>query len=302
MSTGGPASTDGSERRTSRRTILISIGAVLVLVAAAIVVVVTTRPASPAGGGILPSVSAGADTSAAKLHGWGDPDRVDEFTGPLDSSWDVYDGPGHNGNGRRSPDAAKVEDGVLTITGDTDGATGGLAWVPGQMYGRWEARVRAPVGDPTYNALLLLWPDAEDWPVGGEVDWMEISDPTRQETGFFLHFGEDNGQEAASVTRDATRWTAWALEWTPEKMTAFVNGEEWYSTTETSHFPPRPMNMTMQLDWFGAADTPTAMQMDWARQWALPESEPATLSLAPGDPATGQPELFPDRTPRPVGG
>jgi licheninase len=85
-------------------------------------------------------------------------------------------------------------------------------------------------------------------------------------------------------------------------MTAYVDGAEWYSTTDTSHFPPRPMNMTMQLDRFGDADGPTAMQMDWARQWALPESEPATLSLAPGDPATGQPELFPDRVPRVLGG
>ena len=152
------------------------------------------------------------------------------------------------------------------------------------------------------HAVLLLWPSAEDWPVGGEVDWMEISDPTRQETGFFLHFGEDNQQEAGGVTHDATRWTAWALEWTPERMTAYVDGEEWYSTTETGHFPPRPMNMTMQLDYFGDAVSPTAMHMDWARQWALPESEPATLSLAPGDPATGQPELHPDRTPRPMGG
>ena len=58
------------------------------------------------------------------------------------------------------------------------------------------------------------------------------------------------------------------------------------------------MNMTMQLDYFGDAGGTAAMHMDWARQWALPESVPATLSLAPGDPATGQPTLFPERTPR----
>ena len=64
--------------------------------------------------------------------------------------------------------------------------------------------------------------------------------------------------------------------------------------------------MTMQLDWFpargggGPASGGSAMHMDWSRQWALPESEPATLSLAPGDPATGQPRLYPDRKPRPL--
>jgi len=148
--------------------------------------------------------------------------------------------------------------------------------------------------------VLLLWPGAEDCPVGGEIDWMEISDPSRQETGFHLHYGPDNGQDAEFVQHDATTWSAWALEWTPERMTAYVDGEEWYTTTQTDHFPPRPMNMTMQLDYFGGAGAPTAMHTDWARQWALPESEPATLTLAPGDPATGQPELHPERVPRVV--
>ena len=52
----------------------------------------------------------------------------------------------------------------------------------------------------------------------------------------------------------------------------------------------------------GPADRGSAMQMDWAHQWALPESEPATLSLAPGDPATGQPRFYPDLRPRPLPG
>ena len=54
------------------------------------------------------------------------------------------------------------------------------------------------------------------------------------------------------------------------------------------------MNMTMQLDYFGDAGGRTAMHMDRASQWALPESEPAAqdhtdwpaatdnLSLSPG--------------------
>jgi licheninase len=61
------------------------------------------------------------------------------------------------------------------------------------------------------------------------------------------------------------------------------------------------MNMTMQLDYFPPAGGPAAMHMDWAMQWALPESEPAELSLAPGDPATGQPDDYPERAPRRLG-
>ena len=84
-----------------------------------------------------------------------------------------------------------VSGGILTITGDANGTTGGMAWrLGGAKYGRWEARVKSPVADPTYHAVMLLWPDAENWPAGGEVDFMEISDETRQKTDFFLHYGE----------------------------------------------------------------------------------------------------------------
>ena len=266
-----PTSTDGSGRRAPRRTILLGIGAVLVLVVAA-VVVVTTRPG--AGGG--DRVSAGADSSAATLRGWGTPDRVDEFTGPLDSSWDAYDGPGHNGNGVRSPGAARVENGVLTLTGTPDGTTAGLAWMPGQMYGRWEARVRAPVGDPTYNALLLLWPDAEDWPVGGEVDFMELTDASRQTAEYFIHYGEDNQQEKDEVAVDATRWHNWAVEWTPTAVIAYLDGVEWHRTTDLEKLPPRPMHLTIQLDWFPDGKEParqeSSMQVDWVKQYPLRSS------------------------------
>src|SRR5918998_627444 len=83
-------------------------------------------------------------------------------------------------------DAVGVRDGILTITGDPKGNTAGMEWGGGQRYGRWEGRVRAPASDPTYNALLLLWPDAENFPVGGEIDFMEMMDHTRQKTNVFL--------------------------------------------------------------------------------------------------------------------
>ena len=93
------------------------------------------------------------------------PTGADDFTGGL--GWGVYDGPGHGGKGSRSPDAVERRRRRPHITGDAQGTTAGMAWgTDGQKYGRWEGRVRAPAGDPTYNALLLLWPDAEDCPVG----------------------------------------------------------------------------------------------------------------------------------------
>lgn len=230
----------------------------------------------PAGDGAVDGAAAGcapADTSAATAFGWGRPNRDDEFDGTaLSGQWEPYDGPGHNGAGRRSPGAFAVQDGVLTVNGGADGTTGGMAWAPGQRYGRWEARVRSPAADPSYHAVLLLWPDAENWPKGGEVDFMEDSDPSRQNTDMFLHYGADNSQLHGDVRIDATQWHDWAVEWTPDHITAFVDGKQWWTTDDTSALPPGPMHLTVQLDWFpeGKGQVKASeMQVDWVRQYPL---------------------------------
>ena len=233
---------------------------------------VAPAPVAPAPGVCAPSTTSPPtpDTSAATTYGWGTPSRVENFDGPLDSSWGVYDGPGHNGAGRRTPDAIKVADGIMTMTGDEQGNSGGMAWQPGQRYGRWEARVRSHAGDPDYHAVLLLWPDAENWPVGGEIDFMEISDPTRQNTQMFLHYGQDNQQVQGSVDIDATQWHDWAVEWSPTGVTAYVDGKEWWSTKDTSILPPGPMHLTIQLDNFGGTTMKkTSMDVDWVKQYAI---------------------------------
>ena len=233
--------------------------------------------------------SATEGATAAERYGWGTPDREDDFGSGL-AQWDLYDGPGHAGEGLRSPDAVTVQDGVLTITGDAEGTTGGMTWTPGQRYGRWEGRVRAPASDPSYNAVLLLWPDADDFPEGGEIDFMEMLDPTRQSTDFFLHHGPDNDQVTAQVEIDGTEWHNWAAEWTPEEIVGYVDGEEWFRTTDTATFPPGPMHLCIQLDWFpdGAGEVQeSTMEVDWVRQYALdPEADQPAPEVASTEPAS----------------
>lgn len=262
-----------------------------------------TAKAAPADPAAPPASSHCTETAAQKL-GWGAPTRESDFDGTaVPPDWHPYGPePGHNKKGTRIPEAVTVADGAMSISAAADGNTGAVSWHPGQRYGRWEACVKSDEGQGGINALLLLWPVAEDFPVGGEIDWMEIMDDSRQKTSFFLHYGPDNDQDHGSAKHDSTQWSAYALEWTPEKITGYVNGKEWYSNTDTDQFPPRPMNMTMQLDYFGNAGGPTAMHMDWARQWALPQSSAATLSLPPGSAATGQPRDFPGRKPRELSG
>lgn len=210
-------------------------------------------------------------TAAAKF-GWDNLVQEDDFNGTAVSDlWDLYDGPGHDGKGIRSPDAVSVADGILTIDGTPDGTTGGMTWGNGQLYGRWEARARYTAGTPAYHQVLLLWPDKEDWPVGGEVDYSEVTDGPRKKLNFFLHYGEDNSQEDDATEIDMTQWRSYAVEWTAEHVLGFVDGEEFFRSETPEANPPRPMHATIQLDWFpeDGEEGTGKMEVDWIRQYAI---------------------------------
>ena len=73
-----------------------------------------------------------------------------------------------------------------------------MAWDDGQKYGRWEARVRSQKGNG-YGPVMLLWPDAEDWPEDGEIDIMEI--PKGDRTQGALHRALGRRQQAGQRSR-----------------------------------------------------------------------------------------------------
>lgn len=210
-------------------------------------------------------------TSAAAQRGWGAPAAGDEFnTGAVpDTNWSRYNGPGHAGNGRRVPGAFSIANGLLQVHGDANGNTGGMRYKSGQYQGRWEARVRNSGGDRNYHPVLILWPDAEDFPVGGEVDYMEIGD--RQKVDFFLHYSAANSQTHGSKAIDTTQWHNYAVEWNASCVTGWVDNAQFFQDCNTGHLPPRAMHMTIQLDGFHGSSgyIPTDLFVDWIRQYKL---------------------------------
>ena len=227
----------------------------------------TTTPPPP------PPPSPGDGTQAATVLGWGTPVDGDEFTGSgLDTGkWGAYDGAGHNGNGKRRPSQIAVANGVMTMSGTADGTTGGMEFKRGRLYGRWETRMQVPAGDSRYHPVLILWPDAEDWPTGGEVDYAETA-AGASSVDFFLHYSASNKQTMASKALDITQWHNYAVEWTSTGIRGYVDGTLWFTDTNTAHLPPRAMHQTIQLDWFpsGATSTrPSAMNVAWMRYYSL---------------------------------
>ncbi|MFP5068876.1 family 16 glycosylhydrolase [Pseudonocardia nantongensis] len=194
----------------------------------------------------------------------------DEFTGSgLGESWSAYDGPGHDGNGTRTPDAVSVENGNLVIRGDSEGNTGGIAWGEPRKYGKWEMRAKFPAGDKQYHPVLLLWPSEVSWPEGGEIDFAETNSAA-EDVSFFLHYGSSNSQEEAKQNLDITQWHNYAVEWTPDAVIGYIDGKEWFRSTDPETLPPGPMHATIQLDYFpdGGSPQPSEMHVAWMRQYS----------------------------------
>ena len=244
--------------------------------------VLTVSPAQAAratdpGSRVPPATTAHVEaggTSAAEKFGWGKPAARDEFnyTGaPKNKKWSVYDSPGHDGNGVRSPRAWQVNGRVATVTGNSHGRTGGMSAKFGhRRYGRWEARMRTNARDPEYHPVLLLWPDSGDFPCDGEIDYAEGTGQVSK-MNFFLHYSCSNEQTHATRSVDTTQWHNYAVEWTPDRIVGYLDGDEWFRDTNPDHQPPGRMHQTVQLDWFpdGTDTTRSRMKLDWLRVYGV---------------------------------
>jgi hypothetical protein len=225
-----------------------------------------TKPARPT---VRPD--SGSARTAAARYGWTDVVARDDFNGSsLDASWLVYNSVGHEGNGRRSPRQIRVGHGILTMTGTSDGTTAGMQWNHERKYGRWEVRARFPAGCGCYHPVLILWPDDIPYPAGGEVDYAEVFSPERDRVHFALSYDNDDRHLKAAKAVGMTRWRNFAVEWTPGHITAYVDGEPYFHTTQRSAFPPAAMVQTIQLDWFpdGSREGAT-LEVDWAAIYRL---------------------------------
>jgi Glycosyl hydrolases family 16 len=214
-------------------------------------------PAAPRKSG-----DAGDGKSAAAAQGW---TRVggDEFNGGLSPLWSPYDSEGHDGEGRRTPDAISVQNGMLVIRGDAKGNTGGMSWQEDQRFGRWEMRARFPKGDEQYHPVLILWRESGG-KENGEIDFAETTSAS-PDVNFFLHYGSD--QKYADKNLDITQWHNYAVEWVDGRVTGYIDGEKWFESTDKKTLPPGRMHATIQLDYFpdGGSPKPTEMQVDYMR-------------------------------------
>lgn len=243
---------------------------------------------TPGGGDEEPPPPTDTDTAAGRF-GWGVPLPVsDEFdyTGEPDpNKWNLpgTDWAGHAGNGRRRPERQTVQDGRLVMTGLANGDSGWMQHTLDQEYGRWEVRVRAyntgTSNGNLYSPVLLIWPESNSRKADGEYDFYEPGEPGSQELTAFMHFPGDGDQQRRfdlPESIDLSQWHNVALEWTPDHLRGFIDGEEWFTTSGGGDSSRRdiqnmgPGHGTIQLDNFDGTDqTPATMEVEWYRVYTL---------------------------------
>lgn len=265
----GPSATVTAPRRRSR---LVTAGAVAVVLSLAGYLVLShQRPLTDGSTAVAASA-----TTAAERYGWGEPVYRAEFTTGLDGGWTAK-GPdkGRDGQGRRLPQQVTTRDGVLVITGTPEGDTGYLNRRPGMLYGRWEARVRAPKGCTCYRPVLTLWPDEDGRPDGSELVYLESFDGDRRSADFFLGSSALGERLTGHVEVDLGVWNTFAVEWTAEHVICWVNGEEVFRVDDPRVLPAQRMRPSIKLDFVPADDaTGATMEVDWIREYPIKAGTP----------------------------
>lgn len=176
-------------------------------------------------------------------------------------------------------------------------------------YGRFEIRAKLPSGRGTWPALWMLASQStygtQYWPDNGEIDIMEhvgydpnVVHATVHTKAFNHNIGTQVG-ESIQVPTAMTDFNVYAVEWRPNEIRAYVNGEHYFTFANSESYTWREwpfdrdfhllLNIAVGGAWGGAQgvdDTifPQEMVIDYVRvyQEANPYPEVSLVSPSGG--------------------
>lgn len=175
-----------------------------------------------------------------------------------------------------------TENGVHMVSAPTPTLPGGK----GQTYGRYSVRFRADAV-AGYKVAWLLWPDSEQWPTGGEIDFPE-GDLNGTIAAYAHYANPAGGQDVFEPgTARLTDWHTATIEWIPGKVTFYLDGQVF--GVSTRDVPSQPMHWVLQTETCigGCQPSDTAsgnVQIDWVSVWSYSPgtagsvNPPATLA------------------------
>jgi hypothetical protein len=203
------------------------------------------------------------------------------FPAAVRTRWGAYDDGARDtsGNGVYAPSkTVSFHDGVLDMHLYTD-STGHLVAAPSpilptatgtQLYGRYAVRFKADAL-PGYKAAWLLWPDSENWPYDGEIDFPE-GDLNQNIWGFVHHQGATagNDQDYVPTSTPFTGWHTAVLEWSPGLVRMYLDGQPVGGTT--TRVPSTSMHWVLQtetsLSTVPSNATNGHVLIDWVSVWS----------------------------------
>ncbi|MBS3783090.1 MAG: glycoside hydrolase family 16 protein [Anaerolineae bacterium] len=263
----------------------------------------------------IPPTSTPAPPTATPSADW-DLVWVDEFDAPDGASpdperWSFNTGGGGWGNGERQyytdrPENAVIDDGVLYICArdDEQEPYRGYRYTSARLvtkrkgdwtYGRFEVRARLPEGQGIWPAIWMLPSHMAygGWPMGGEIDIMEMLGQNPIRVYGTLHYGNPHthtGHYYVLRTGEtfADDFHVFALEWEPGEIRWYVDGyhyqtqTEWFTSKLDTEYPApfdRPFHLLLNVavggQWPGNPDEttefPQCMAIDYVRVYQSPE-------------------------------
>jgi beta-glucanase (GH16 family) len=152
-------------------------------------------------------------------------------------------------------------------------------------YGRIEGRMKLPRGRGMWPAFWMLGADfpATSWPAAGEIDIMEYRGQEPSTVVGSLHGPGYSGGAARTKSKTLTAarldnsFHVYAVEWTPEKIEHYIDGELYFTTTKADVPGPwvfdKPffilLNLAVGGNFVGAPDDitvfPQQFVVDWVR-------------------------------------
>jgi len=247
----------------------------------------------------LPTVTPSADWELI----WSDEFDAPDGSMPDPEKWSFNTGGGGWGNAERQyytdrRENAVIEDGSLLICARDDEDHRGYRYTSARLvtkgkgdwtYGRIEVRARLPQGQGIWPAIWMLpsHMDYGGWPMGGEIDIMEMvgHDPIRVHGT--LHYGNPHtftGDDYVLRTGEtfADDYHVFALEWEPGEIRWYVDGyhyqtqTEWFTSKRDTAYPApfdRPFHLILNVavggHWPGSPDDttqfPQCMAVDYVR-------------------------------------
>jgi hypothetical protein len=158
-----------------------------------------------------------------------------------------------------------TENGVHMVAAVLPRLPGVVGSEGGQEYGRYAVRFLVERPTDGYKIAWLLWPDSENFPKDGEIDFPEA--PLDDVIGGYVHHmdgASSNDQDTYGTgVRVASGWHTAVIEWRARAVTFLLDGMP--IGTSMSRIPSTPMHFVIQNETDGTtSDSAVAdILIDW---------------------------------------